>query len=307
MERIYDTVIVGGGPAGYTAALYAARAGLSVAVLEKMSVGGQMALTDIIHNYPGLPNGIDGITLGAEMQAGAEKFGTETIYAELTSAELTENPKRLFTTMGELLAKTVIVATGAEPRRLGLDGEEQLVGRGVHYCAHCDGRFYKNKTVAVIGGGNSAVSDALYLSGLASRVYLIHRRDRLRAGLAEAAALLEKDNVSTVWNSRAVGYTKDVRLSGLLLENVIDGSRSELACDGVFVSIGRQPVTDALGGQLALDKNGYIIADESTETNLQGVFVAGDVRTKVLRQIVTATADGAVAAECVIKLLQVGN
>ena len=176
--RIYDTVIIGGGPAGYTAALYAARSGLDTLVVEKMSVGGQMALTGDIDNYPGFDEGIDGFTLGMKMQSSAHRFGAATEYAEVVSVELDGETKRIVTASGEILAKTVIIATGADPRRLGFEGETELTGRGVHYCAHCDGRFYKGKTVAVVGGGNSAVSDALYLTRLAEKVILIHRRRR---------------------------------------------------------------------------------------------------------------------------------
>ncbi len=304
MEHIYDTIIIGGGPAGYTAALYAARAGLDVLVVEKLSPGGQMALTDIIQNYPGFDDGIDGLTLGMKMQSGAEKFGAKTMYAELVSAELSATPKRLVTTGGELMAKTVILATGADPRRLGLPGDEELVGRGLHYCAHCDGRFYKGKTVAVIGGGNSAVSDALYLSRLAQKVYLVHRRDSLRASEAEVKALLKCENVEFLWNRVVTEYIAESRLSGILLKSTSDGAVSRLDCHGVFVSIGRRPATDMFKGQLALDSAGYIIADEDTHTSIEGVFAAGDLRTKPLRQIVTAVADGATAAEAAAKFIK---
>ena len=293
--KIYDVIIIGGGPAGYTAALYAARAGLDTLVVERMSVGGQMALTDVIDNYPGFDEGVDGFTLGMKMQAGAERFGAETVYASVTEVSLKESPKRIVTDVGELFAKTVVVATGANPRKLGIAGEDELVGRGLHYCAHCDGRFYKGKTVAVVGGGNSAVSDALYLSHLAKKVYLIHRRDSLRATKIYHEPLMRAENVEFVPDSAVSDFIVDGRIKGASIENLKSCEKIELLFDGLFVSIGRRPATDIFG-ELDRDENGYIIADESTRTNIEGVFAVGDVRTKILRQVVTAVGDGAVAA-----------
>ena len=296
MEHIYDMIIIGGGPAGFTAALYGARAGLDVLVIEKMSIGGQMALTGEIENYPGFIDGIDGITLGANMQASAEKFGAKTEYAEVTSLNLNADPKEIVTDGKSYFSKTVVIATGADPRPLGLEKEKELIGRGVHYCAHCDGRFYKDKTVAVIGGGNSAVSDALYLSRLAKKVYLIHRRDTLRATKIYHEPLRNAENVEFIKNSVLTDITADKRVAEITLQNTLDGTQDTLECNGVFVSIGRTPTTKLVEGILPLDENGYIIADETTKTSIDGVFAVGDVRTKALRQIVTATADGAVAA-----------
>ena len=293
--KIHDMIIIGGGPAGYAAALYAARAGLDTLVIEKMSVGGQMALTAVIDNYPGFDDGIDGFTLGMKMQSGAEKYGAQTIYATVLSVELNANPKKVVTDAGELFAKTVVIATGANPKPLGLHGEESLVGRGIHYCAHCDGRFYKGKTVAVVGGGNSAAEDALYLSHLAKKVYLIHRRDALRATRIYHEPLMKAENVEFLWNSRVSSLLSDNRLSGVVVENLISGEKSEISLDGLFVSIGRMPATE-LFSELEKDRNGYIVADESTKTNIDGVFAVGDVRVKALRQVVTAVSDGAVAA-----------
>lgn len=293
--KIYDMIIIGGGPAGYAAALYASRAGLDTLVIERMSVGGQMALTDTIDNYPGFDEGIDGFTLGMRMQSGAEKFGAETLYASVTSVSLAESPKRIVTDSGELFSKTVVIATGANPRPLGIEGEGELVGRGLHYCAHCDGRFYKGKTVAVVGGGNSAAEDALYLSHLAKKVYLIHRRDSLRATRIYHEPLLRAENVEFLWNSRVESALVDGRLQGIVVESLADGERRELEVNGLFVSVGRQPATE-LFSELLLDESGYIVADESTRSSIDGVFAVGDVRTKALRQVVTAVSDGAVAA-----------
>ena len=295
MENIYDMLILGGGPAGYTAALYAARAGFDTLLIERMSAGGQMALTGEIENYPGFDEGVDGFTLGMKMQNAAEKFGAKTEYDEVTEVDFSEKIKKVRTVGGEFFGKTVVISTGANPRELGVNGESELVGRGVHYCAHCDGRFYKDKTVAVIGGGNSAVSDALYLSRLAKKVYLIHRRDLLRAEKIFEEALKNADNIEILWNSRVKNFITDGRVTGLKLISTQSEKVSEIECDGVFVSIGRKPATDFLQGVVALDKNGYIVADESTKTEIDGVYAVGDVRTKPLRQIVTAAADGAVA------------
>ena len=296
MEHIYDTIIIGGGPAGYTAALYAARGGLDTVLTERMSAGGQMALTGDIDNYPGFEEGIDGFTLGMKMQQGAERFGARTEYAEVSSVDFSQPVKRIETTIGTFLSKTVIIAAGANPRELGIAGEQELIGKGVHYCAHCDGRFYKDKTVAVIGGGNSAAADALYLSRLAKKVYLVHRRDSLRAEKIYHEPLMKTENVEFVWDSTVSEFITDTRVTGIKVRNVKNGAETEISCDGVFISIGRKPATDFLKGNVLLDKNGYIIADESTRTSVDGVYAAGDIRTKALRQVVTAAADGAVAA-----------
>ncbi len=296
MNHIYDVIIIGGGPAGYTAALYASRAGLDTIVIERISIGGQMTLTGDIDNYPGFEEGIDGFTLGMKMQQGAEHFGTKTEYDEVTAVDLTGEIKKVTTLSGEFSGKTVIIATGANPRELGIENEQTLVGRGVHYCAHCDGRFYKDKTVVVVGGGNSAVADALYLSRLAKKVYLVHRRDSLRATKVYHEPLMKAENVEFVWDSAVSQIISDGKVTGAKVRNLKTEVESEITCDGIFVSIGRKPATQFIKNIIATDENGYIIADESTKTSVDGVFAAGDVRTKALRQVVTATADGAVAA-----------
>lgn len=294
INTTYDVIIIGGGPAGYTAALYAVRAGLCTLVLEKFSAGGQMTQTDMIDNYPGFDEGIDGFTLGYKMQAGAERFGAKTVQTEVLSVDLAASPKRIVTDSGEYTAKAVIIATGADHRHLGLEGEEELIGRGVGYCAACDGMFYRGKTVAVVGGGNSAVKDALLLSKICKKVYLIHRRDTLRAEKIYHQPLLKTDNVEFLWNSTVAGFEAEEKLTALRL-NTPNGEEL-LPVDGAFISIGRDPVTELFSGQVDLDPRGYVIADESTRTSLPGVFAAGDVRTKAFRQIVTAASDGATAA-----------
>ncbi len=296
MEHIYDTVILGGGPAGYSAALYTSRAELDTLVIEKLSAGGQMALTDIIDNYPGFEEGIDGFSLGFKMQASAERFGAKTEYAEVLSVDFSEKIKKIETTNGDFFAKTVIIATGANPRELGIENEQALIGSGVHYCAHCDGRFYKDKTVIVVGGGNSAAADALYLSRIAKKVYLVHRRDTLRATKIYHKPLLESENVEFLWNSKVTEFITDDRVKGVKIVNTENAKESVIDCDGVFISIGRKPATEILRGKIDLNENGYIIAKEDTKTNIDGVFAAGDVRTKQVRQVITAAADGAIAA-----------
>lgn len=301
MEHIFDTIIIGGGPAGYTAALYAARAGLDTVIIERMSIGGQMTLTGDIENYPGFDEGIDGITLGMKMQNGAERFGAKTVYDEVLRVDLSDKIKKIETLGGEYFSKTVIIAVGANPRELGLENEDKFTGRGVHYCAHCDGRFYKGKTVAVVGGGNSAAADALYLSRLVEKVYLIHRRDTLRATKIYHEPLLKTENIEFLWNSTVEKLHGENKLSSLKINT--KGELRDLTVDGVFVSIGRRPATEFLNGILPLDEHGYVIAGEDTKTSIDGVFAAGDVRTKSLRQIVTAVSDGAVSADMVEKYL----
>ncbi len=285
-NRIYDMLIVGGGPGGYTAALYAARAGMTVLVLEKLAAGGQMGETPKIDNYPGFPEGIDGFTLGQTMKAQAEQFGAESRFTEVTKLHLDGNIKTAETTDGHFYGKTLVLATGAGPKYLGVPGEAELLGQGVHYCAACDGMFYRGKTVVVVGGGNTAAADALLLSRVAKKVILIHRRDALRASKVYHKPLQEAENVEFYWNSAVA----EIRQGSILLQ---DGR--ELACDGVFVAIGRKPATELVKGILPLDEQGYILAGESTATAVPGVFAVGDVRTKALRQIVTAVADGAAA------------
>ena len=291
----YEILIVGGGPAGYTAALYAARSGRKTAVVEKLSPGGQMATTSTIDNYPGFPDGVDGFELGEKMEQQARKYGAETIYAEVTGANLTAVPKVLHTSEGDLTADAVILATGAYPRELGLPEESALRGRGVAYCATCDGMMYRNKVVAVNGGGNTAVEDALYLSKLCAKVYLIHRRDQLRASAVYRKAL-DEQGVEILWNSRVTALRHEGKLTGVELEDTKTGEKRELACDGLFVAIGRVPDTALFAGQVDMDEAGYLKADETCRTSLPGVFAVGDVRTKAVRQVVTAAADGANAA-----------
>ncbi len=297
MKHIYDMIIIGGGPAGYTSALYASRAGFDTVIIEKMSVGGQMMLTDVIDNYPGFPQGVDGFTLSENMRLSAERFGATTMYDEVVKVQLNSEIKEVETAYsGKLYAKTVVIATGANPRELGLENEQELLGSGIHYCAHCDGRFYKDKVAVVVGGGNSAVSDALYLSHLCKKVYLVHRRDVLRATKIYHDQIEKAENIEFCYNSvLSKVESENSKVSSVSLVDVKTSEKRDIDCDGVFISIGRKPATDFLEDALELDSGGYIVADESTKTSIDGVFAVGDVRTKVLRQVVTAVSDGAVA------------
>lgn len=303
MERIYDVIIIGGGPGGYTAALYTARAGLDVLLLEKLSAGGQMALTAQIDNYPGFEEGVDGFTLAEKMQAGAERFGAKSELAEVFSVELRDKIKKVTTSEGDFYGKTVVISTGASPRELGVEKEQELVGRGVNYCAACDGMFYQGKTVVVVGGGNSAAADAMLLSRICEKVIVVHRRDTLRATKIYHEPLMQAENVEFFWDSVVTELLSENGFQGVRLKNVKTGEETVLACDGIFISVGRKPVTEFLDGQVELDKAGYILADETTRTNLPGVFAVGDVRTKVLRQVVTAVADGALASHYIDEYL----
>ena len=295
MKQLYDMLIIGGGPGGYTAALYAARAGLDSLVLERLSAGGQMAQTNQVDNYPGFPEGIDGFLLAEKMQAQAQHFGAKTELADVYSLKLNGPIKEAVTSEGIFQAKTIVIATGAKPKLLGVPGEQAFTGRGVHYCAACDGMFYRGKSVAVIGGGNSAVADALLLSRVAKEVIIIHRRDTLRATQIYHKPLMEAANVAFRWNSAVTAMEGDGRISHIVVENLTDHSQEKLAVDGVFISIGRSPANSLVQGQLVLDEAGYIVADESTQSSIPGVYAVGDVRTKALRQIVTAVSDGAMA------------
>lgn len=298
-NKKYGAVVIGGGPAGYTAAMYCARAGIETLVLEMLSPGGQMATTSNVENYPGFEDGIDGFELGEKMQRNAEKFGAQTEYAEVISLDIDSVPKVISTTEGDILSDTVIIATGANPRKLGLEGEESLVGKGVAYCAYCDGMYYKDKIVAVIGGGDSAAEDALYLSKICKKVYLVHRRNELRAVKSYVKSLNNTKNIELVLNAKPSKLIYDSKLNAVELEDTTDGHKFILEVDAVFAAVGRIPNTELVKGKVETDSSGYIVADETGRTNVPGVFAVGDVRTKHLRQIITAASDGANASKFV--------
>lgn len=294
-NKLYDMIIIGGGPAGYTTALYGQRAGIRCLLLEKYMPGGQMAESHNIENYPGFEDGIDGFSLAEKMMKQAVRFGAESKYKEVLSVSLNENPKVVKTKDETFLGKTIVIATGANPRELGIENEKALVGKGVAYCASCDGMFYKDKVVSVIGGGDTAAGDALLLSRVAKKVILVHRRDSLRAAKIYRDALMNAKNIEIKWNSKVTELLFEEKLKGIRLKDVKTDEEEIIECEGMFVSIGRKPVTEFLEGQLKLSEGGYIIADETTKTSIEGVFAVGDVREKKVRQVVTAVSDGAVA------------
>lgn len=297
-RRAYDLAVIGSGPAGMTAALYASRAGLSVVLLERLSPGGQLAETERIDNYPGFPEGAGGFDLAFSMKQQADRFGAETVSEEVSSVDLSVFPRVLATPFREIAAKSVVIATGARPRKLGLPNEGALEGRGISYCATCDGAFFRGKRVVVVGGGNTAAADAIYLSRLCEEVVVVHRRDELRATKVYHDALDGLANVRFAWDSVVeAAHEEDGRLASVTLRNVKTGETSEIACEGMFVAVGTVPNTEFLGGMLELDEAGYIVAGEDCATAIPGVFAAGDVRTKALRQVATAVGDGANAGE----------
>ncbi len=291
-----DIAIIGGGPAGLAAGLYAARSGVKCALFEEMFVGGQAAKTNQIDNYPGFAQGIDGYTLGINMEQQAKRFGLEIFNGNISSLILGQDPKRIVCDGIEHEALSVIIATGATPRKLGVDGEERFTGSGVSYCATCDGAFFKGMTVAVVGGGDTAVSDAVFIARFAKDVYLIHRRDQLRASHALERAAKSEDNIHFIWNSVVTGLHGDARLSGIKIQNLLNQTETDMKVDGLFVAVGITPNSKLVEGQLELNEGGYIVTDPNMRASVKGVYAAGDVRNTPLRQIVTAVADGAVAA-----------
>lgn len=296
---MYDVVILGAGPAGLTAGIYAARGGLSVAIVENQAPGGQAALTAEIENYPGFET-ISGFDLTARMVAQCEGLGVVFIYDNPVNVSLEGAVKTVETAYsGTVEGRSLIIATGALPRPLGVPRESELLGGGVSYCATCDGAFFRGKPVAVVGGGNTAVEDALYLERFASEVYLIHRRDALRAD-ALLSERITKSTVKILWDTVVTDLVGSPRLQSLNVKNVKTGETSSVRVDGFFIAAGRKPASEGLNG-VALDESGYILTDDEMRTNIDGVFAAGDVRRKSLRQVVTAAADGALAAENAVK------
>lgn len=301
---LYDTVIIGAGAAGYTAAIYAARSGMSAVIIENKAPGGQMAISEKIENYPGFPEGINGAELAAAFQRSSETFGVKTIFTDTEGFELNGKIKRIKTAMGDFIAKTVILATGAKPSRLGIDREDFFIGRGLSYCAVCDAMFYKDKTTVVIGGGNSALSSALFLADLCKKVIVVHRRNEFRAEKSYIDALNERKNIEVIFDCVPKELLGVDRIENIMLLNNITAVRKTIKCDGVFVCIGYLPNTDMLPDCINKDSAGYISAAENTHTNIDGVYAAGDLRSKPLRQIVTAVSDGAVAASQAKKYIE---
>jgi len=291
----YDCAIIGGGPAGVTASIYACRAGMNVLSIEKLFEGGQLASIHAVENYPGL-FGADGNDLIDKFVEHAGQYERETVNGEVLKIEKNEDVFAVYTENKSYAAKTVIIATGAKPRKLGAPGEEEFTGRGVSYCAVCDGAFYRNKATAIIGGGNTAAQDALYLSRICDKVYLIHRRDRLRAEKYFIELIEKNEGVEIIYDTVLEEIHGDKNVEGVRIKNVKTSEISQIKTDGVFIAAGIVPESGFVKGLLKLDESGFIITDECMRTNISGIYAAGDVRTTPLRQIVTACADGAVAA-----------
>ncbi len=301
---MYDVIIVGAGPAGLTAGLYAGRAGLSALVLERVFAGGQITRTLMVENYPGFPDGIEGIDLSFKFKEQAERHGAVIETAEVTGYDIEGAEKKIITADRIFTARSVILAMGASYKTLGLQSERRLSGSGVSYCATCDGAFFKQKAVAVIGGGDTAVEDALYLANFASRVYLVHRRDELRAQKVLQRAAMQNDKIEFVWNSEVDAIEGDAVVTGVRVRNNKTQELRSLAVSGVFIAIGIVPHSDDVRDLVKTDDFGYIITDAAMRTSLPGVFAAGDIVAKPLRQVVTAAADGAVAVYSALSYLR---
>lgn len=298
---LYDIIIVGAGPAGLTSAIYAGRANKKVLVLEAKTYGGQIINTPDIENYP-VEEHISGFDFATKIYNQAKNLGAEIVFEKVVEIKDLGKEKEVVTTKNTYKTKTIILATGSENRKLGLSNEDELVGKGVSYCATCDGAFYRKKTVAVVGGGNTALEDALYLSNLVEKVYLIHRRDEFRGEETTVNKLKEKDNVEFIYNSNVTKLNANEKLESIEVTNK-DGSVKTIDVNGLFVAVGRIPENENFAKIINLDDSGYIVAGEDCHTNIEGIFVAGDNRVKEVRQLVTATSDGAIAATEAIKYI----
>ena len=301
---MYDLIIIGGGPAGLTAGLYGARAGLNSLLLEKLAPGGQVLTTDRVENYPGFPDGISGFELIDRMKTQTEHFGLTIQNEEVTGLELSEDKKIVITHKEKIETKTIILTCGAAPRKIGIDGEDIFTGKGVSYCATCDGPFYRDQEVAVIGGGDTALEEAIFLTRFVSRIYLIHRRDRLRAIKLLQDRAMADGKIALIWDTVPVKIMGENVVEGIELKNVKTGEVTQKEIQGVFVFIGNNPNTDLVKGMVKLDEKGFIITDEKMETSVPGLFAAGDIRSKPLRQIATAVGEGATASFSAEKYLE---
>ena len=301
---MYDVIIIGGGPAGLTAGLYNARARLNVLLLERLAPGGQVLTTDWVENYPGFPDGISGFELMDRMKTQAEKFGLKIQSDEVTGLELSGNRKAVSTASGSLETKAILLCCGATWKKLGIEGEDRLMGKGISFCATCDGPFYRNQEVAVIGGGDTAVEEAIFLTRFVSKVHLVHRRDKLRAARVIQERAMSHERIEFIWDSVPVKILGEQGVEGIELKNVKTQAVSRRNVQGVFVFIGTVPNTDIVKGLIRLDENGFVVTDDNMQTSVPGVFAAGDIRSKLFRQISTAVGEGAAASYTVERYLE---
>jgi thioredoxin reductase (NADPH) len=299
----YDVIIIGGGPAGLTAGLYATRAGLKSLLLERGNFGGQIVNARLVENYPGFPEGISGTELGEFMRRQATNYGLETLTTEVSGVKKVSTYE-VSTSEGDMQAKSIIIAAGSEYRKLDVTGEERLSGRGVSYCATCDGFFFRDREVAVVGGGDTAVTDALELAQHCRKVYILHRRDQLRATKAMQEKAFSQPKIELVWNTVVQEIVGDKMLSSLHLQNVKTGQSSNLEVDGIFVAVGLKPNSQVFSQLVTLDEAGFIVTDELMRTSAPGIFAAGDVRHNSFRQVITAAGDGAAAAMSAFKYVK---
>jgi len=302
--QMYDVIIIGGGPAGLTSGLYNARARLNVLLLERLAPGGQVLTTDRVENYPGFPDGISGFELMDRMKTQAEKFGLKIQSEEVTKLELSEKRKVVLTAGGPFETKAIILCCGATWKKLGVEGEDKLMGKGVSFCATCDGPFYRNQEVAVIGGGDTALEEAVFLTRFVSKIHLVHRRDKLRAAKVLQERAMSQEKIEFIWDSVPVKILGEKGVEGIELKNVKTQDVFRKSVQGVFVFIGTLPNTDMVKGLVRLDENGFVVTDDNMQTSVPGVFAAGDIRSKLFRQISTAVGEGAAASYAVEKYLE---
>jgi len=293
---LFDLIIIGGGPAGLAAALYAGRARLRTLLVEKALLGGMASTTYLIENYPGFPHGVSGMDLAKYLEEQAKKFGADFYYSDVTGITIKDNKKIVQIDGRSVEARALIIAAGTETKKLNIPGEEQFIGRGVSYCATCDGPFYKGKNIVVVGGGNAAIEEALFLTRYASKISIIHRRNRLRADKVLAEQALNDPKIFVIWDSQVEEIIGTSRIEKIKVKNVQTKKTNYIPADGVFIYVGSQPNTSFIKGIIDLDKEGYIKTDENMKTSVMGIFAAGDIRVKSLKQVVTAVADGAIAA-----------
>ncbi len=303
-DNTFDVIIIGGGPAGLSAAIYSGRARLKTLLIESMAVGGQITLTEYIENYPGFEKPILGQELAEKMEKQARRFGVEIRYAEATSVSLKDDEKRVYLSgegNGHLKSKVVMLALGTNPRKLGVPGEEEFTGRGVSYCAPCDAPLFKDKHVIVVGGGDTAVEESLFLTKFAKKVSIVHRRNKLRAIPILQERVANNPKIDFIFDSVVRKIRGDAKVESATIENLKDGKDEELKCDGVFIFVGLEPQTALVKNEVKCDEKGFIVTNEDMETNIKGVYAIGDVRVKSLRQVVTAVSDGAIAAMAAYK------